>query len=261
MKVLARIIVLICLFLGNCVSAEPFKVLVLPVDLFSVCENYYCFPEVSEIFAQDVISNFNKSGGILSPDLYTVRKKLTSNQTLQSSVKVVLDKYKSSNTVDFAALKAVSKEFDAKSVLLISADVVQNSNKRNVWDVLEVTSVFEGINLFTMEVSAVLTDNVNDVVMWSGKYKRTLGDNEERFWAENTAQAASQLEKIRFFSKDIVSKNISQNIILRFYPKVTKPVIEQTPAKEPAVLQNPEGNIKPQKEDYGEIQSETIYNF
>ena len=50
-------------------SAEPFKVLVLPVDLFSVCDNYYCFPEVSEIIAEDVINNFNKRGKILAPNL------------------------------------------------------------------------------------------------------------------------------------------------------------------------------------------------
>ena len=242
-------------------SAEPFKVLVLPVDLFSVCDNYYCFPEVSEIIAEDVINNFNKRGKIISPNLYDVRKKFAEDPALKASAVNTLNRYKNRNSVDFTSTKAVAKAFDAKSVLLINSLVTQQNSKRNVWEVMEVSSAFEAYNSYTMETNVVLTDNVNDVVMWSGKYKRTLGDNEERFWAENTAQAASQLEKIRFFSKDIVSKNISQNIILRFYPKVTKPVIEQTPAKEPAVLQNPEGNIKPQKEDYGEIQSETIYNF
>ena len=82
MKIWAKIIVLICLFLGNCVGAESFKVLVLPVDLLNVCGNYYCFPEMSEIIADDVIKNFNSQGKILSPDLYAVRKKLSSDAKL-----------------------------------------------------------------------------------------------------------------------------------------------------------------------------------
>ena len=92
MKIWAKIVVLLFFFLGNCVSAETFKVVVLPVDLFSVCENYYCFPEMSEIIADDVISNFNKQGKIISPMLYDVRKKVSENALLKSHTNTVLTK-------------------------------------------------------------------------------------------------------------------------------------------------------------------------
>ena len=266
MKLWAKIIVLLCLFLGNCVSAEPFKGLVLPVDLFSVCDNYYCFPEVSEIIAEDVINNFNKRGKIISPNLYDVRKKFAEDPALKASAVNTLNRYKNRNSVDFTATKAVAKAFDAKSVLLINSLVTQQNSKRNVWEVMEVSSAFEAYNSYTMETNVVLTDNVNDVVMWSGKYKKILGDNETRFWAVTSSQAASQLEKMKFYSRDIISKDIAQNITLRFYPKVTKPVVPKSVEKteQTDFRPNPLGNTNVRLQDdndYGEIHSETIFDF
>lgn len=266
MKLWAKIIVLLCLFLGNCVSAEPFKVLVLPVDLFSVCDNYYCFPEVSEIIAEDVINNFNKRGKIISPNLYDVRKKFAEDPALKASAVNTLNRYKNRNSVDFTSTKAVAKAFDAKSVLLINSLVTQQNSKRNVWEVMEVSSAFEAYNSYTMETNVVLTDNVNDVVMWSGKYKKILGDNETRFWAVTSSQAASQLEKMKFYSRDIISKDIAQNITLRFYPKVTKPVVPKSVEKteQTDFRPNPLGNTNVRLQDdndYGEIHSETIFDF
>ncbi len=102
--------------------------------------------------------------------------------------------------------------------------------------------------------------------MWSGKYQRSLADNESRFWALTSSQAASKFEKLRFYSKDIVSKNISENITLRFYPKVVKPVLPKDTVKteETDFRPNPLGNSNVRlqdDEDYGEIHSETIFNF
>lgn len=247
-------------------SAEPFKVLVLPVDLFSVCDNYYCFPEVSEIIAEDVINNFNKRGKIISPNLYDVRKKFAEDPALKASAVNTLNRYKNRNSVDFTSTKAVAKAFDAKSVLLINSLVTQQNSKRNVWEVMEVSSAFEAYNSYTMETNAVLTDNVNDVVMWSGKYKKILGDNETRFWAVTSSQAASQLEKMKFYSRDIISKDIAQNITLRFYPKVTKPVVPKSVEKteQTDFRPNPLGNTNVRLQDdndYGEIHSETIFDF
>lgn len=262
MKLLSKIVVLLCLFLGNCVSAEPFKVLVLPVDLFSVCENYYCFPEVSEIIANDVIDNFNKSGKISSPNLYDVRKKISENPQIKTSAVTALNKYKNSGAIDFTSLKKLSQGFSANSILMVSSSV----GNRNIWEVMEVSSAFEAVSSYKLVINAVLTDNINDVVMWSGKYNKILGDNESRFWAKSSAAANSQLEKIRFYSRNIVSKNISQNVLLRFYPKTMKSVTPKAQEKtdktdfRPNLLDSINNKLR-ENDDYGEIQSETIYNF
>ena len=151
MKILVKLLLLFCLLIGTRVWAQTFNVLVLPADVFSVCENYYCFPEVSEIIAQDVISNFNAKGAITAPNLYDVRKKFTENPALKSAAIRVLNKYKNSNSLDFIGLKTLAQGFDVKSVILISS-VVEDSSKRSLWEVLEVSSAFEAVNSYVLEL-------------------------------------------------------------------------------------------------------------
>ncbi len=266
MKLLFKILILTLLFLGNTVNAEPFKVLVLPVDLFSVCENYYCFPESSEIFANDIINNLSKNKKIEAIDSYAVRKKTIEQLQLRASLFTALNKYKNTNTVDFVSLKKVADEFGVNSILLISSSVNNKSVKRNIWEILETMSAFDVYNRFTLETNVVLLDNVNDIVMWSGKFEKSLGDNEARFWAKNAAEACSQLEKIRLYSKEILAQNVAENVMLRFYPKtistnISKPV-NQTQTKDfrPNALEWSSNKIQDDK-DYGEIHTDSIFTF
>ena len=266
MKFLVKIFFLICLILGSSVKAEPFKVLVLPVDLFTVCENYYCFEEPSEIFANDIISEFNRNNKISSTNLYDVRKTISANQTLKPLATSALHKYKVTHGVDFASLKKISQAFNSNSILLISSSVVQNSQKHDIWEIMEVASVFELYNSYTLETRMVLLDNVNDVVMWSGSYKKHLGDNETRFWAKSMAQAVSRLEKIRFYSRDIVSPTVVQNVTGRFYQKSIKEIKPVKTTSPSDFRPNPfaNGGMLPEddvKNDDKEIESETIYSF
>ena len=266
MKLWAKLLVLFFLLLGTCVNAEPFKILVLPVDLLNVCENYYCFPESSEIFSNDVINNLKQNKKIITFDLYEVRKKIAENPQLKSYTLTALNRYKNSDNLDFIALKKISEAFDVKSILLISSSVNQKNVKRNIWEVLEITTAFEAYNNFSLHTNAILVDNANDIVMWSGKYDRPLGDNEARFWAKNMANATSHLEKISLYSKEIVSKNITENVILRFYPKTIvtteiKPATQtQTKDFRPNVLDGINSRLQDET-DYSEIDSETIFTF
>ena len=243
MRILAKLLVLLCLIAGCSVRAEVFNVLVLPADIFSVCENYYCFPEVSEIVAEDVITNFNSKGSITAPNLYDVRKIFAENPALKSTAVRVLNKYKTSNSLDFTGLKTLAQNFNAKSVILISS-LVQESAKRSPWEVLEISSAFDAVNTYTLETNAILTDNINNVVMWSGKYKKILGNNDGCYWAKNSALANSQLEKFRLYSRDNVAKTISQNITLRFFPKTPtaiKPKAVSVETKDTDFRPNPLG--------------------
>ena len=266
MKFWAKLLITFFLLIGNFANAEQYKVLVLPVDLFNVCENYYCFPETSEIFADDVINTFSLNKKISTYNLYETRKKILENPQIKSYTITALNRFKNSNTVDFIALKKISEIFDTNSILLISSSVNQTNLRRNIWEILEITTAFEAYNRFSLETNAVLVDSVNDIVMWSGKYKRALGDNEARFWAKNMADATSHLEKLRLYSKEILSKDITENIVLRFYPKTIitteiKPSAQtQTKDFRPNALDGINNKLQDNK-DYGEIQSETIFTF
>lgn len=212
--------------------AKSFNVLVLPVDIISMKENYYAFEDVSEIISKDVISEFAKTTQIFSPDLYIVREKMFSNPNLKAMIATTLQKYKDSGTINYELMKKISKDFDCNSVLIISSYAMtsHNSMKRSLWDVLDFSSVYNVSYPYKLESSAVLLDTVNDMVMWSGAYSKKVGNNDDVFAAKNYTEANAYLENIKFYSKNIVAKDVSQNIILRFFPKSVR-AVGKTPAK------------------------------
>ena len=74
-------------------------------------------------------------------------------------------------------------------------------------------------------------DNVNNIVMWSSKYNKTVSDTNGYFLALNQAQAASHLEKIKQYFKNNVSNNISQSVHLRFFPKDVRTFNVKSPSQ------------------------------
>ena len=226
MKILVKLLLLFIL-LASSVNATTFDVLVLPVDLLQTKENYYAFDEVSEIISNDIIYNFQHSGGkINSPDLYTVRTKLNQDAQAKQFAQKALSKYKNNNNIDYDAFKNLSNIFNCKSTLIVSASAVTNKNslKRSVWEILEISTAFEITYPYRLEISLVLLDNVNNLVMWSNNYSYKLGANDNIFAAKNYAQANGEYEKIKLYSKTIVAPSAAQNIALRFFPKSIKPV-------------------------------------
>lgn len=219
-------LVVLAFFIAQGVRAEiSFNVLVLPVDLFKVCANYYCYPDVSNIIAEDIIDNFNKTGNINSPSLYYVRKAMEGNPQIKSYTNSVFARFKDNKKLDFAALKAIGKAFNANSILLISNDVPVDGAyaKRNYWEMLVLSTNFGISYPYEMETKAVLVDTVNDLAMWSCVYKKKISDNNNLFSAPNASDAYAKLEYLKMYSKDILAKSISQNIYLRFFPKIVDP--------------------------------------
>lgn len=231
MKMFLRLVLLITLFFQGQVFAKSFNVLVLPSDLLEARENYYAFEEVSEIVSSDIILNFSKTPQIITPDLYSVRERLSMNSNLKTLTLNTLKKYKNSGTIDYTAFKKISNDFKCNSVLIVSSYAVtsHNSLKRSLWDVLDVSSAYSIAYPYMLETNAVLLDTVNDLVMWSGSYSKKAVNNENVFTAKNYAEANAHLENIRMYSKDILAKDITQNVTLRFFPKSIRPVDKKTP--------------------------------
>lgn len=218
-------IFLVMIFSIPSFAKTTFNVVVLPADLFKVCANYYCYPEVSEIIAADVIDNFNSTGRINSPSIASIRSAIAQNQELGKFAFSTVTRYAKNKSLNFEAMKYVAKAFNANSVLIISNDVpVQDAYaRRNVWEMLVLSTNFKITHPLEMETDAVLIDTVNDLVMWKNTYKKKISDSNNMFKAPNASDAYAKLEYFRQYSKDILSKNISQNIYLRFFPKVIDP--------------------------------------
>lgn len=201
--------------------AVEFDMIVLPTDIFSVCDNYFCFPEVSNIVAEDVINNLKEYKNINVKTLSQVRQILNSDAQLKQNTIKVIESYGKNDKIDFITLKDIAKHFNVKSILLIDTYAINDktSLRRNLWDTLEITSAFKITYPFELKTSAVLTDCVNGLVMWSGKYAKNVSDSFGYYNASNQTQALSELEKIKQYSYEIISKNISQNVYMRFFPK------------------------------------------
>lgn len=212
---------ILLVFTGIKVHAVQFDLLVLPTDIFSVCDNYFCFPEVSDIVAEDIISNLEQNKNINVKKLSQIRQKLNSDYQLKQKTVKVLDEYSKNDKINFTELNEIAKSFNAKSVLLIDTYTINDKTqlRRNLWDTLEITTAFKITYPFQLMTSAVLIDNVNSLVMWSGKYTKNISDTYGYFKADNQTQALSELEKINQYSYDIISKNISQSVYMRFFPK------------------------------------------
>ncbi len=249
-------------------GALTFNVVVLPVDLNRVCENYYCYPEISEIVAQDLIKYFNSGVKVHAPSLFEVRKALAQNASLKSSTNNALGKFGRTEVIDFPAMKTIARQFSANSVLLVSNNVViENSGvKRNVWEVLELSSAMNIAYPYTMETNAVLIDTVNDLVMWSGNYSKKISDNEDNFNAVKSSETFAKLSYFRAYSEDILAKTIAQNVILRFFPKTVSPIVDKKNVKPsgsyfryenttPTLnkLQDKEDQKNQSEDNYGEI--------
>ena len=220
--ILNIIFILLALLLQpNNVHAYQFDLLVLPTNIFSVCDNYFCFPEASNIFADDIVKNLSTMPNINVRSLAQTRDTFEHFPQLKAKAQNVLYQYAQNEKIDFPALKEISDVFGVKSVLLITSYVTNDkvNTRRNIWDILEITSAFKTSYPFELKTAAVLTDSVNNIVMWSGRYSRTLSDSNDNFLALNQTQAMSQLEKIKQYSKDNISQTISQNVFMRFFPK------------------------------------------
>ena len=227
MKIFLKLLLLFAVMLPLKTYAVTFNVLVLPADLLNVCTNYYCHEEVSNIFAEDVIENFNASAGVNAPSLESVRAAIAANPTLKALTSNTLRKYNRANNIDMEAVKKISDAFSAKSVLLISSTAMtKKSNlRRSVWEVLDLSSSFGIVYPYELETNAVLIDTVNGLVMWSGNYKKKLGNNNNEFKAKSPSEAALKVEQLDMYGKAIVGRSIAQNVILRFFPKTSNPVV------------------------------------
>lgn len=241
MKIVVKFLVMILFFLPLQAQAITFNVLTLPADLYNMHENYFGFVEPSEIFAEDIITQLNLSGGkVVSPDLYRVRSVLDYDTRLKNSVNAALQKFHYSKYIDYRTFKTVAAKFDAKSVIIIRSYVTSkdNSLKRSIWDVLDITSYFNISHDFYLNTNVILLDVVNDLPMWQNTYVKKISNKEGYFIANNYAQARTQFEKLRKYSHHIVSADAAQNIVLRFFPQVVSPI-----QSKPVSIEETDGGI------------------
>ncbi|MBQ2611985.1 hypothetical protein IJF81_06305 [bacterium] len=210
--------------------AAKFQLVVLPVKMDSSYSGLYGAVDLDEIVARDVIKNFNSSYKISATELSSLKSKINDSFELKNSVNSVVNKYIKNAEPDYITLKNIAANFNAKSVLLIYSYVKQDNNpkKRDFYEILKLASVFDIQKRYEIITEAVLFDNVNNLVMWSAMYKTPLNNLDGSIGAKNAGQVSEQINKFKIYSKEILSKNISENVTLRFYPKSVRTISVKT---------------------------------
>jgi len=224
------LIVLFSILMMPAAFAKKFQVVVLPLKFPGEYSKFFSSPDIDEIVAADIISNFNSSYRIEAPNLDSLKGKINSSTQLKENIASATSKFIKNTEPDYPSLKYIAESFDAKSVLIVYSYVqeVGQSSKRDFYEIMKLASVFELQADYNLITEAVLFDNVNNLVMWSAVYKTPLNKRGMSHKIENNLAVIEQVNKVKIYSKDILSKNISQNVTLRFYPQSVRPITVKT---------------------------------
>lgn len=215
--VMKKFLVMFFMFIGLAVSAQEDNVFVLPLYMTDLQNhNSYGFETASEIVADDIIQNFLLGNKINSTRLENVKALLSNDY----NVREVGDKYRKTGLIDFEKLTKSTKIGTSDKTLLVVGFVKDNNEKQlDLWDVLKLASDFQIDSPYVWTTKVILVDNKEGVALWQKTYTMPLASSKKAFNAQNFSKAAEQYEKVRSFSKNIIAKDVEQNIILRLNNK------------------------------------------
>lgn len=208
---------LVIFFIGLCSWAKAPDVFVLPLFMTNAqTVNVYDFETVSEIVANELMQNFNRSKKIVSDDWETVKAVYQNDFEIGQ----IAQNYRNKGLIDFDRLVNATKKIPADYVLLTIAYVAdKNQQMLEAWDVMNLSSDF-GVGLdYDLTTKVILVDKMDGVVVWQKTYVAPLSSGNKPFWAKNYSQAVEQYQKISSYLKNIVAKDVEHNLILKFYPR------------------------------------------
>ncbi len=209
-----RFLTMFFILLGLAANAKGQDVYVLPLFMNGeTAANAYGFETASEIFAGDIIRNFLLGTKVNSTKLSSV-KALHSNDIVLSQI---ADKYRKTGVIDFEKLISVSGKDMANKTLLVASFVEDvNGNLLEPWDVMKFASVLNIDSSYFLTTKVMLVDNKDGVLLWQKSYEMPLTSANKPFTAVNYTKAVEQYEKLRSYSKNVVAKDVEQNLNLRF---------------------------------------------
>lgn len=207
-----KFLVMFLMLIGLAASAQSDNIFVLPLYMSEQNSNAYSFDTASEIVAEEIIQNFLLGNTIDTTRLDRVKALLANNST----VKEVGVKFNKTGLIDFEKLSKSVTDPSADKLLLVVSFVEDEKGLRlGVWDTLKLASDFQIDYPYVLTTKTVLVDSKEGVAIWQKTYKMPLASNKKPFIAQNYSKAAEQYEKIRSFSKNIIAKDVEQNLSVR----------------------------------------------
>lgn len=190
-----KLLVMFLMLIGLCTFAAEEDVYVLPLNMSNT--NSFGFEPASEVVARDITKSFGtlKANDFASPQ--------------------ILQKYNKTGVIDFEKLNIVS----GKTLLIIGYVEDKNFAKLDLWDALKLSTDFDLDFPFMWTTKVVLVDNNDGVALWQKTYTCPLTSKNSDFVAGNYSLALEQYEKIRSYSKNIIARDVVENVKHRLNPK------------------------------------------
>lgn len=154
---------------------EKQSIIVISDRVEQANQQYFIYPQVSEMVAAEVINELNKDAVVTAPALSTVREKLRSQKLLRSSSKL-LDNYRYTYELNFSALKKIAKEFNVTNVLIVtgSLDTVSDFLKPTWWNFLNIPGENIVKTEYRLYTYIALVDLKTETITWQNTYHRQI---------------------------------------------------------------------------------------
>lgn len=216
-----KLVVGIVLCIAPCVSAEQYKVLVVPDNI--VTENAavdsYIYNSASEFFANEVVNILNATDYIKCPTVSEERKLLKDNPSYMISARNLTNSFKTSYNIDFVTLKKIAAQSNSRYALLLTSAIDSENYilRRTVWDFFNVPGATVIDPAYKVNTYAALVDTKNNLVLWSNTFYKTISAVESRILTRGPSPQTEQLQKLRDYSR-MLCPEIAQNVQLKVLP-------------------------------------------
>lgn len=218
-KIFGVIIVLIVSFFVFGLSAQSVEnmeeqknLLVLSDRVEQANPKYFIYPQVSEMVAAEIINKLNSEGEIKAPSLSYVRNELRAPELVRTSY-VLLDNYRYTYDINYAALKKIAKHFNTTNVLLVTGamDTTSDFLKPTWWLHLNVPGENVVKSEFKLYTYIALVDLNTETIKWQNAYERKLVAPEFGMTNLNYSPDAKQMIKVKQGSQ-LIAKDAAYRV-------------------------------------------------
>lgn len=219
MKKLVNIVFIFLLFVAQPCFAKEYKVLVLPDTLMNKVNDYFVYPEASELVSTDVIRYLNNVPSFNAPQVSTVKSTVNKYPSLKANAVALMKNFKVNYNIDFEALSRLNMYFKADLALMVTSNIdVQNYFlRRTIWDALNIPGATVVDPAYRVSTQVYLIDIRNKRIMWQHTYQKLISSRESRMVAVDYSPQTEQMERVKTYSERFLAPQITQEMQLVVY--------------------------------------------
>lgn len=215
-----KILIGIAICITPQVLAEEYKVLIIPDNIVteSIAVDSYIYNASAEFFADDIITNLNKTDLIKAPSVSEIREFYKKDVSSMLAAKNLTYKFRTTYNIDYSVLKKLANKSDSRYVLLITSfvDAENYVLRRTLWDFLNIPGATVVDPAYKITTYAVLVDTENNAKLWAETYGKTISVCENRIITRGASPQVEQLRKIKDYSKYMslqVAQKVQENVL------------------------------------------------